>query len=103
MFQDRGSIIRYNSCLFSLDHLIHSLWSQTCTNGISNAWKLEIEIASWMEKKPFAAVMFDLRTSMGFSLSWNLLPLTPVWVCVCAMLERCDELKCQEIEGERIW
>jgi hypothetical protein len=46
--------------------------------------------------------MFDLRTSMGFSLSWNLLPLTPVWVCVCAMMERRDEVKCQEIEGERI-
>lgn len=36
---------------------------------------------------PLAAVMFDMRTSMGLSLSWNFPPLTPVGFATAAILK----------------
>jgi len=37
MLQDGRAIIRYNRRILRLNHLVHPLWAQTRSNGISNS------------------------------------------------------------------
>ena len=82
VFQNRSPVISDNSRLIRLNHLVHTLWSQTRTNCIRDTC-----VSVKRRRKLFAAVIFERRTSMGFSLSWNLLPLTPE--DVLAMMREC--------------
>jgi hypothetical protein len=81
VFQYRGPIIRDDRRLFSLYHFVHPSWSQTRSNCICHAYIL----TKFREEKLFAAVIFDLLTSIGFSLSWKL--LTGPAVAVAAMVD----------------
>jgi len=81
MFQDCSAVIGDDCGLVCLNHLVHPLGAQTRPNCICHAYREKKSVSYCLseggvkEAEPLAAVMFDLRTSIGFSLSWNLAPL----------------------------
>jgi hypothetical protein len=85
MFQYRGTIVCDDCSLLSLYHFIHSFGSQTRSNCIRDAFISIFFHLGIEEEVLFAAVIFDRLTSIGFSLSWNLLPFPAVDV-VAAMV-----------------